>query len=161
MLSDRQTVNATLQTRLRKAKSQPDRAVPQASPSQRPLLTQASQVAHRAQLWCPTLHYHKIAGKTQLTRTERRLNPLSLYDSPLRVIMPRYRGTTRQPRVGHRRGRGAGHCGRASRRWGSRKSRPLSLGKYRGGACALRLRPLPGDQRDFGARGWRDSGTRR
>lgn len=102
-----------LQTRLRKAKSRPAGAVTQASPSQRPLLIQASQVAHRAQLWCLTLHYHRNAGKTQLKRTECRLNSLSLSDSTLRVTIPCYRGTTRQPRVGHGSGRGAGHCGRA------------------------------------------------
>lgn len=71
-----------------------------------------------------------------------------------------YRGTAHQPRVGHW-GWGGGGALRVSRRWGPRKSRPLSLGKYREGACALRLRPLPGGQRDFGARGRRDSETLR
>lgn len=69
------------------------------------------------------------------------------------------RGDT--PAAGGALERARGGALRASRRWGSRKSRPLSLGKYCGGACALRLRPLPGDQRDFGARGRRDSETRR
>lgn len=96
-------------------------------------------------------------GKTQLTRMERRLNPLSVRLTPQghHATLPR----DDTPAAGGAQEPPRGGALRASKRWGSRKSRPLSLGKYRGGACALR--PLPGDQQDFGARGRRDSGTRR
>uniref|UniRef100_A0A8C6GZ66 RGS domain-containing protein n=4 Tax=Mus TaxID=862507 RepID=A0A8C6GZ66_MUSSI len=88
---------------------------------------------------------------------ERRLNPLSVRLTPQghHATLPR----DDTPAAGGAQEPPRGGALRASKRWGSRKSRPLSLGKYRGGACALR--PLPGDQQDFGARGRRDSGTRR
>lgn len=51
------------------------------------------------------------AGENLANQTERRLIPLCLYESPVRVTMPRYRGTTRQRGWGAGAGAGRGTAG--------------------------------------------------
>jgi hypothetical protein len=100
-------------------------------------------------LWCPTLNERLDgkAGRAPLTRAGLQLGRC-LRASPPGATEPQPSDV--RPAGGAR----ARSAGRGAP--DSRKSRPLALGKCRRGACALRLRPLPGERPDLGARGrWR------